>query len=192
MKKVTLYIINTNNLDVSSLPLLTNDDHISLSRYKDERTRKEKTASLYLKKKYIGDYFISEKGKPLSKDKYFNISHAYGYVLLAISDTDIGVDIEGNRKVEDELKRYIASDEEYDLMVDDQIFYKVWTSKESLLKCVGTGLVSDLKGVPSLPFNGLKIYQGNKYYSKCIDYKGLIISLTLKTDEDFFINIIEE
>ena len=192
MKKVTLYIINTNILDVSSLPLLTNDDHVSLNRYKDERTRKEKTASLYLKKKYIGDHYISDKGKPLSKDKYFNISHAYGYVLLAISDIDIGVDIEGNRKVEDELKRYIASDEEYDLMVDDQIFYKVWTSKESLLKCVGTGLVSNLKEIPSLPFNGLKAYQGNNYYSKCIDYKGLIISLTLKTDDDFFINIIEE
>lgn len=165
---------------------------MELSRYKLEETKKEKAVSLILKNKYIGEYSLNENGKPISKDCFFNISHSKGYVVFIKDDVPIGVDIEKIRPVEDDLKEYISSKEEKEYIKDEKSFYEVWTNKESLTKCIGTGIKEKIKDIPSIPINNVKSYKNKKYRSKTIKYLDLVISITRENESPFEINIKEE
>lgn len=93
----------------------------------------------------------NEYGK-LSADKniYFNISHSGKFVIVGISDNEIGVDIEKYRdeshKIIELAKRYYTKQEyEYVLSFSSdeervKAFYKLWTLKESYVKYIGKGL----------------------------------------------------
>lgn len=177
--------------DILSSSFLSEHDIASLEKYKQEETKKEKAYSLILKNKYIGEYSINEFGKPVSDKTYFNISHSKGIVVF-IEDTEpIGIDIEVIRPVKDNLVDYIASNEEKEYIKNETNFYEIWTNKESLTKCVGTGIKDKIKEIPSLPLNGVKEYRGKKYISRIIIYKDYVISVTRESAEPFDI-IIEE
>jgi len=81
------------------------------------------------------------------------------------------------------MRRYISSDQEYKYIKDDKSFFEIWTSKESLTKCIGDGLNKIIKDIPGLPLNGKKEYLGKNYISECIEYNGYIISVTLEKDD---------
>ena len=196
MNNVKLYIYNINNLiiDFKDIPFIDNKDIDYAMKYKQIIDQKQQIISRYFKNKYIKNWYINENKKPLSNDIYFNISHSHDYVILAISNKyNIGIDIElKNDKREDRLKNFICNKEELDFIKENDDFYKIWTSKESLLKCVGTGLVNDLKKVNSLPIDGIKEYDGKIYYSHYINYDNYSLSITIMSDEDFDIEIVEE
>ncbi len=196
MNNVKLYIYNINNLiiDFKDIPFIDNKDIDYAMKYKQIIDQKQQIISRYFKNKYIKNWYINENKKPLSNDIYFNISHSHDYVILAISNKyNIGIDIElKNDKREDRLKKFICNKEELDFVKENDDFYKIWTSKESLLKCVGTGLVNDLKKVNSLPIDGMKEYEGKIYYSHYINYDNYSLSITIMSDEDFDIEIVEE
>ncbi len=126
----------------------------SLPEYRIEKIRrlkheKDKLLSLcagLLIKRYVGDDIrIGEYGKPYSESgKRFNISHSGDYVIIALSDFEIGCDIECEKELdyertgkivfhENELRKLSESDDKKDY------FYKLWTRKESFLKCIGKG-----------------------------------------------------
>lgn len=195
MNIVSLYIIDTRNKSIEELNLdrfLSNEEiNNSFLKYKVEETRKEKLVSLYLKKKYIGDFYLSKDDKPLSNDKYFNISHSKGVVALALSnDCPIGLDIEVIRDYKDDLAKYISTDEEYEYIKDNKSFFEIWTSKEALVKCLGSGLKDNVKNIPALPIDGIKQYKGGIYHSKSLVYKDTIINVALATSNDFKIDIL--
>ena len=196
MNNVKLYIYNINNLiiDFKDIPFIDNKDIDYAMKYKQIIDQKQQIISRYFKNKYIKNWYINENKKPLSNDIYFNISHSHDYVILAISNKyNIGIDIElKNDKREDRLKNFICNKEELDFIKENDDFYKIWTSKESLLKCVGTGLVNDLKKVNSLPIDGMKEYEEKIYYSHYINYDNYSLSITIMSDEDFDIEIVEE
>lgn len=87
----------------------------------------------------LNSYYLSynEAGKPfLSNGKYIAISHSGDYAVLAISNTNIGVDIE---KKQDKLKRiaskFIATETSFINAKDKLTFLaKIWTAKEALYK----------------------------------------------------------
>lgn len=98
----------------------------------------------------------TEQGKPILKDhpKYqFNHSHSQSHYALATSQQlkDLGVDIEDiNRKVRfEELARHAFHPEEFSMwqsLEEDPIYwFKVWTTKEAILKASGLGIRMNLK-----------------------------------------------
>ena len=196
MKKVDLIIFDLRKIyihDYIDSDLLTIKDLEAIDRCTDPKAKQQKIISTFLKRKHIGDFSISEQGKPLSDKCYFNISHSGHFVLLAISkDAPVGVDIEKVKPFKPELKEFISSKEELDAIKTDIDFFKVWTSKEALSKCVGTGLATKVKEIPALPFDGAKTYWCASYYSKQILIGEYVISVALKTDKDFEINQIFE
>ena len=195
MRILTLLFVDTNTKSLESLLLssfLSDENIKELSRYNLEETKKEKAVSMILKNKCIGEYYLNESGKPLSKSCFFNISHSKGYVVFIKDDVPIGVDIEKIRPVEDDLIDYISSSEEKKYITSDLNFYEVWTNKESLTKCLGTGIKEKIKDIPSLPINDVKTYKEKLYRSQTINYQDLVISVTRESIEPFEIRIQEE
>lgn len=79
---------------------------------------------------------IREQGqKPRfdSDEVFFNLSHSHGVVMLGISHTPIGVDIERVRDIDYKRFDFIEAED-----IDD--FFEKWTERESYLKLVGSGL----------------------------------------------------
>ena len=196
MDVVTLYLVDARDktLEGSEVFHYVNRQELkSLSKYRVDAVRKEKILSLYLKKKYIGHYTLDEHEKPLCEDKYFNVSHSHGVIVLAISNNaPVGVDVEIIKKSEDDLRKYVSSEEEYKYIKEDKNFFEIWTSKESLLKCVGTGINQSLNSVPAFPLEGIKEFDKEFYFSKMKYINDYVISVTLKGKDDFEIKIIEE
>ncbi len=196
-KLVKIYAYDVTNLpsDFKDVPLVTEEDINYAMHYKKRLDQQQHIVSRYFKKKYVPDCYSDANDKPLSKQTFFSISHSGDIVLMAIcKDSEIGIDIEYKSDAKgSSVKNYICSPEELDHIKDDNDFYKIWTSKESLLKCVGSGLVNELKKVNSLPIDGLKKYNGKEYYSHYMDYlEDYSISVTILSSFDFEIEIVEE
>ncbi|GAA5818915.1 MAG: 4'-phosphopantetheinyl transferase superfamily protein [Methanobrevibacter sp. CfCl-M3] len=106
-----------------------------------------------LAKLSIEDYIISidDNGKPFllsHPNIHFNISHSGDLVLIGVSDKSIGVDIE---KIQDldyiGISKHFFHNREYAKISNTDsinVFFKIWTLKESYVKMNGTGL-TDLK-----------------------------------------------
>ena len=160
-------------------------------RFKNEKDQLLSLGAAYLMKKYLPneEIKIMDTGKPYSANgPFFNVSHSGEYVAFASSKTsEVGIDIE--RIDENKLDgiRYVLDEEEKKIS-DSSVLFQIWSNKESLIKCSSNGL-KDIKKVKGLPLNGLRIINGETYYSKSVIYNGYSLSLTLKQEEPFDIKI---
>ncbi|MGE7594669.1 4'-phosphopantetheinyl transferase family protein [Peribacillus frigoritolerans] len=95
-------------------------------------------------------FVLDENGKPhLAGGRiHFNISHSGDWVVVGIHNDSIGVDIE---EVKDfniyEIANSTFSSDELMYLIKSpkanqiEIFFKMWTLKESWLKCIGSGFL---------------------------------------------------
>lgn len=196
MNKVTLYYCDTRKHTYSDLLSridLNVEQRKSLERFRVLETKKERLISIYFKKKYVGDFTLNEHGKPVSDSVFFNISHSRGVVALAICEQcKIGLDIEVIKPKDNDLVKYVCNDEEYRHVKNEFDFLSIWTNKESLVKCLGTGIKKDIKSIPSLPLDGQKEYQNNLFFSKITKINDYIVSITIMSGSDFNLQIVEE
>ncbi len=102
------------------------------------------------------DLEYTKLGKPFYKGLEFNISHSGNYLLIAISSTPIGIDLEITRENFDfEFlmdSAFSAEEVAYINREADRktFFLGLWTRKESLLKATGEGIIEDLKSISVL------------------------------------------
>ncbi|MBC8063126.1 MAG: 4'-phosphopantetheinyl transferase superfamily protein [Clostridiaceae bacterium] len=109
---------------------------------------------LNIQNKYI-TFEKNPYGKPYLKGhpKFnFNISHSGDFVVCAIDDKPIGIDIEEVKYIEyKDIAESFFSVSELDYIVEEDLniqlnkFYEIWTLKESYIKCCGQGLSIPLK-----------------------------------------------
>ena len=90
---------------------------------------------------------VSEYGKPYIDGipYYFNISHSDDYIICGVSDINIGVDIEKMQDIDfgfacdvfsdDEMRRFSSESVEN----KKELFFSIWTLKESYVKWLGSG-----------------------------------------------------
>jgi len=101
----------------------------------------------------------NQYGKPYLKDYpnfNFNISHSGEYVVCAVDNKPIGIDVEEVKYIgnEDIAKSFFTA-KEYEYIINHDLelqlnkFYEIWTLKESYIKCCGQGL--------SIPLNSFTI-----------------------------------
>jgi 4'-phosphopantetheinyl transferase len=84
-----------------------------------------------------------DAGAPLPFDgNYWSLTHKPGYVGGVIAAARIGIDIEKIRSCSKSLFKKTALDSEWRLSDMDPriLFFRYWTSKESVLKASGTGI----------------------------------------------------
>lgn len=92
----------------------------------------------------------AENGKPFAVNAQikFNLSHSGNLVVCAVSDKEIGIDVEKIRTFNPKAAERFATDCELDFISStDNGFFRIWTLKEAYFKCIGTGLGADIKNV---------------------------------------------
>jgi 4'-phosphopantetheinyl transferase len=149
----------------SFLQTFNEEETEKASRYRNEEDKQRyifgRGALRFLLGKYLNNssntiqFAIGADKKPLlnkkpGDDLQFNISHSGDLVLIAISNSEIGVDIE---KINPEFsyKDILNSNfsrEEIDFIQNSkhpiESFYLLWTRKESLVKATSKGLIDNL------------------------------------------------
>lgn len=108
-------------------------------------------------------YRVNEYGKyeleayPL----FFNLSHARDYVVCAVSNKQVGIDIEKRQPRDFQSFTTVWSEKEklqYNL--DDNLsFYELWTAKESYVKYLGVGLSACLTEISIRKDGSIMDYQ---------------------------------
>lgn len=105
-----------------------------------------------------------EYGKPYLKELpelFFSLSHSETVAVCAISDREIGIDIEYHREMSPDrllriAKRFFAP-EEYDAIAEEsgeaakELFYRIWTAKEAYIKFTGEGMHRNLASFSVVP-----------------------------------------
>lgn len=121
-------------------------------------------------------FAFGEHGKPsLSgcEGIFFNMSHCKEAVACAVSEQEVGIDIESLGRYKQSLAEHTLSAEELSLLSHasfdglspeaskDLLFTILWTKKEAVLKLLGTGITDSLTNILSL-------------YTETIDFNTII------------------
>lgn len=109
--------------------------------------------------------------KPYVDDIKFNVSHCGDLVLIAVSQNDVGIDIEFNKR-DFEFKSLLDltfNQKEINLIensVDStSVFFWLWTRKEALLKATGEGIIDEMNQLSVLDDNIFRLNKMHHLYS---------------------------
>lgn len=153
------------------------------------------------------NFETTSNGKPICKNfdnLFFSFSHTNEFILLAISDNEIGADVELVREISLNVAKRFCVEKEL-TYINENInewkgyhnFFNIWTKKEAYIKYIGTGLSYDLRKINVLSegeINNFKTWKesyGTKQYVCSIYSKNIgvteIISVTPTEIIDYFI-----
>lgn len=109
-----------------------------------------------------------DNGKPyITNFPYFNIAHSKDFVVLAMSDNEVGIDIEYIEEKKIKSARAISKGEELRYINEDPInrFHLTWVKKESILKCTGEGItnLNDLRELVVYNIKDNETLKRNRY-----------------------------
>ena len=185
---VKVWIAYTDGMDweeAKSLPLVTPLDVDGADRYVLPDDKVLHLVSAYLKRRLVGEWTVAESGKPKAEGVCFNLSHTTGAVAIALSDREIGVDIERIRSVDEELIDYVCAPAEREEVHSDADFFRIWTAKESLIKAHGKGFDRHPDVIPALPIEGVREYLGAPYRCRQTAWEGWVLSVSVTGDAPF-------
>ncbi len=148
---------------------------LNLLKYAVNDKFSENTDNLHIKK---GDF-----GKPYFENSNicFNVSHSGDYVAVAVGKCSIGVDVQIIKSVKYGLIRKICDSTELEYIANsddkNRAFIRLWTLKESYVKCIGMGL--------SFPMNKINFSFAEKTSNKdgfylVKDYDDFVLALSLR------------
>lgn len=94
------------------------------------------------------EVFYGANGKPYLKDcnLFYNLSHSGVVAVCALSDREVGIDIQKKVKPSDALIKKVCSENETKYLLSlsetekSSAFTRLWTLKESYLKFTGEGI----------------------------------------------------
>ena len=93
---------------------------------------------------------VTSNGKPYlvgEESLHFNLSHSEGMVMCAIAEKEVGCDVEKKAVLNRRLAEYVMTEYELDQiyglerdMKQQEMFFRLWTLKESYMKATGFGI----------------------------------------------------
>ncbi|MBO5151428.1 MAG: 4'-phosphopantetheinyl transferase superfamily protein [Methanobrevibacter sp.] len=157
---IKLAYLNVENLDLEkSYNLLPKERKDKVDFYRFDKDKKLSAGAYLLLKKLLKEIGIDDfeikigkYGKAYISDQeniYFNMSHSSKFVACAISDKEVGVDIEYNDPTIDlNIAKNYFYNQEYESIMKSQNpsdeFFNYWVLKESYMKYTGLGFNLDL------------------------------------------------
>lgn len=166
---------------------LNQEEVEKILKYGSSKRQHESFSSLMmlqtiLEEKGITNFKIKRmlSGKPYidKANLHFNISHSHKFAVCAVSQSEVGIDIELiSSRIRKIAPRFLHKDEINYHSIDnysDSELTTQWTIKESFTKLTGHGL--------TMPFNKIKIERYNGYF--IAKYDGYVAYIkTFKIDE---------
>ena len=153
---IRLAYCHVENLDLKkAYSSVSKDRQDKIDFYRFEKDKKLSAGAYLLLKKLLSEenitnpLFKTEKyGKAYIsnfENVYFNLSHSGKMVLCAISDREVGVDIEySDPKIDLNIAKLYFYNGEYESIMNSQNpadeFFKYWVLKESYMKYTGLGM----------------------------------------------------
>lgn len=197
MKEINIYISKLGNIKENLIP------KEQLKRVNTYKSLKAKTEALsgttllrevLIEKGINNPVFTHNKfGKPYLKDHtyYFNISHSYDYVSLAVANKEIGIDIELIDKKAARVKRKFTN---LTTTGDEADFYtKLWVLKEGFMKWLGVGMTIPLKEIIINKTNQNNLYnvsyKNSETQCKVLKFKNYYIGVCINNVFDYEIKI---
>lgn len=178
---VAIYTALTNNLPdpqkyPSCLEGLEKKRQEKILQFMQEKDRKLSLGAGLLLHRILPEYgkdtcdiYTNTNGKPLIQGLCFNLSHSEERVLLAISDNDIGCDIEKVTKAPFNIAEHFFCTEERKYLSDmpegekkNRDFFRLWAIKESYIKMTGKGLSLPLDSFEARLQEKVGIYRENQ------------------------------
>lgn len=184
-----LFLADISDISLEYMQLLDNERRARTERYRLADDKKRCILAGLMTRRFLGNAEIlkNEYGKPfLSDGHFFNISHSGNYVLFALSDCEIGCDIEQFHYVNAvRTGRTVFTDGEMNLLLSDAdrlgAFFNLWTKKESLLKCMGEGFHRSAKLV-DVRYDAFE-EKGKSYFMKTWNFSDYTVSVcSVKND----------
>lgn len=130
-----------------------------------------------------------EGGKPylVSGEICFNLSHSGNVALCSVSDDAVGCDVEKIRPYNPRVAKRFFTAEEFCVLEKshnpDLIFTKLWTMKESVLKCLGTGLSGGLSEYDFSPFINENCFMAHNLCFNVFEIPEYVICVCSKVNE---------
>ena len=120
----------------------------------------------------LPEFSYGENGKPyIAGGPHFSLSHSGSYAVCALSDVEVGCDVEKIGNANLKLARRFFLPEEYDVVASatsdeerNELFFRIWTLKESLMKCTGLGLELSPGTFRAFPGDPETEHGGRKFY----------------------------
>lgn len=114
----------------------------------------------------LPDFDYIRNAKPYLKqypNLYFNISHTKNMVACAISDEEVGVDIEHKREIKEITINNVFTEQEKQIAKYEMEGYiRLWTMKEAYAKLSGKGVADILDGLEVIEIeNGTMVQKLN-------------------------------
>lgn len=130
-------------------------------------------------------------GKPFfvnCPDKHFSISHSKSHVLVALSEYNVGADIETLRVIKACPEKLFSPE-----MLSDFGYFGGWTLRESVYKLCGMGSLRSMDfcregGVITAPFPGIccRLYEGEGFAASAACFEGHLPEKIEIVDTSFF------
>ena len=125
----------------------------------DSKSLKEEDVNITLpldsEGRYMIEYAYGPQGKPYLQaypNIHFSLSHSGNIAVLAISDREVGIDVQENRGYIERIAKRFYHEEELKLIENldsvserEHLFYQIWTTKEAYIKYTGQGMRQDMR-----------------------------------------------
>lgn len=104
-----------------------------------------------------GNITLGPGGKPEAEHVYFNLSHSGALVICAVGEKAVGCDIEKTGKEPEGVAEHFFHRNEVKYLQRfqgaerDEMFFRLWTLKESYIKMTGEGMYLPLRDFEILP-----------------------------------------
>lgn len=134
----------------------------------------------------------TEKGKPYLElhEVEFNLSHSGDWVVFAISQKEVGIDVEKIKKINYRIAERFFSKDEFSVLNEktgkekQAYFFDLWTLKESYLKLIGTGLTRSLDS-----FSVIQSKNEFKLKEKSSDHPEQVNFIQYEIDRDYKLSV---
>lgn len=152
---IRLYIADTGGLEIAhALQRVSGRRRAKVLRLPDDEKKRLSLGAELLLRLATGkgeEYCLGKNGKPYFEGSAlcFSLAHSAPYAVCAVSESEIGVDIEAPRAGSERLAARFFAPEEQRLVSEspqpDREFCRLWVLKESYIKACG-GRLADMAG----------------------------------------------
>lgn len=146
----------------------------------------------YVLRQYgVSDFELHENlyGKPELKEDQnlkFNLSHSGNYIVCAVGDAQVGIDVENSKKDNFDIAEKWFAEKEYQWLSEtkdrQEGFNRLWTLKESYIKMRGMGLSIPLDSFCIIPGEIMSKSPNDNGFTKFLMKKDTKV-ITLKKEE---------